>query len=222
MKNWIKDWLQRRKAQRELKRKSKENLRQLSQMAQQHRTIIALQRSGLLAWNQQTRQLLIAAPLAVLFMDSAERWTGFIQTLTLYEQYRLQSAAWAEYIQKEELKAVRKSLSPNPSPVGRGDEGRSGADTPPYGGGAGGEAGGAGVSLSRADIERIRRARRAEIAQTDMEPPVIKEFDFFIIPETAEAHPEPIAVGHYNPQTGEMEMETWERVRSLLVDSAAK
>jgi hypothetical protein len=75
-------------------------------------------------------------------------------------------------------------------------------------------------ALSREDIERIRRARRAEIVQTDMEPPVIKEFDFFIIPETTEAHPEPIAVGHYNAQTQEMEMATWEEVKSLLVDSA--
>ena len=202
-------------------------------MAQQHRTIIALQKAGLLAWNQRDRQLLISAPLAVLFMDSAERWTGFIQTLTLYEQYRLQSAAWAEYIQKEELKAVREAMKdtdPTPTPPLRG---RGGADTQqtsdsatdlsgnsPHGTPLPSR-GGAGVGshspLTREDIERIRRARRAEISQTDMEPPVIKEFDFFIIPESTEAHPEPIAVGHYDAQTGEMEMETWERVRSLLV-----
>ena len=202
MKNWIKDWLQRRKAQRELKRKSKENLRTLSQLAQQHRTIVTLQKSGLLAWNQRDRQLLISAPLAVLFMDSAERWTGFIQTLTLYEQYRLQSAAWAEYIQKEELKAVREAMKDGGSKMEDGKT--STISRQPS-------------ALSREDVERIRRARRAEIAQTDMEPPVIKEFDFFIIPESTEAHPEPIAVGHYNPQTQEMEMATWEDVRSLLV-----
>jgi len=207
MKNWIKDWLQRRKAQRELKRKSKENLRTLSQLAQQHRTIIALQQAGLLAWNQRDRQLLISAPLAVLFMDSAERWTGFIQTLTLYEQYRLQSAAWAEYIQKEELKAVREAMKDGGSKMEDGKT--STISRQPS-------------ALSREDIERIRRARRAEISQTEMEPPVIKEFDFFIIPETTEAHPEPIAVGHYNAQTQEMEMATWEEVRSLLVDNAAK
>jgi hypothetical protein len=207
MTNWIKDWLQRRKAQRELKRKSKENLRTLSQLAQQHRTIVTLQKAGLLAWNQRDRQLLISAPLAVLFMNSAERWTGFIQTLTLYEQYRLQSAAWAEYIQKEELKAVRRAMEDGRSKM---EDGKTPTISHQP------------SALSREDVERIRRARRAEISQTDMEPPVIKEFDFFIIPETTEAHPEPIAVGHYNAQTGEMEMETWERVRSLLVDSAAK
>jgi hypothetical protein len=205
MTNWIKDWLQRRKAQRELKRKNKENLRTLSQLAQQHRTIVTLQKAGLLAWNQRDRQLLISAPLAVLFMDSAERWTGFIQTLTLYEQYRLQSAAWAEYIQKEELKAVRRAMEDGRSKM---EDGKTSTISHQP------------SALSREDIERIRRARRAEISQTDMEPPVIKEFDFFIIPETTEAHPEPIAVGHYNAQTGEMEMETWERVRSLLVDNS--
>ena len=219
MKNWIKDWLQRRKAQRELKRKSKENLRTLSQLAQQHRTIVTLQKAGLLAWNQRDRQLLISAPLAVLFMDSAERWTGFIQTLTLYEQYRLQSAAWAEYIQKEELKAVRRAMEDGRSKMEDGrskmEDGRSKMED-----GKTSTISHQPSALSRADIERIRRARRAEISQTDMEPPVIKEFDFFIIPETTEAHPEPIAVGHYNPQTGEMEMETWERVRSLLVDNS--
>lgn len=205
MKNWIKDWLQRRKAQRELKRKSKENLRTLSQLAQQHRTIVTLQKSGLLAWNQRDRQLLISAPLAVLFMDSAERWTGFIQTLTLYEQYRLQSAAWAEYIQKEELKAVRRAMEDGRSKT---EDGKTSTISHQP------------SALTREDVERIRRARRAEISQTDMEPPVIKEFDFFIIPESTEAHPEPIAVGHYNAQTQEMEMATWEEVRSLLVESA--
>ena len=205
MTNWIKDWLQRRKAQRELKRKSKENLRTLSQLAQQHRTIVTLQQAGLLAWNQRDRQLLISAPLAVLFMDSAERWTGFIQTLTLYEQYRLQSAAWAEYIQKEELKAVRRAMEDGRSKM---EDGKTPTISHQP------------SALSREDVERIRRARRAEISQTDMEPPVIKEFDFFIIPETTEAHPEPIAVGHYNAQTQEMEMATWEEVKSLLVDNS--
>ena len=181
-------------------------------MAQQHRTIVTLQKAGLLAWNQRDRQLLISAPMAVLFMDSAERWTGFIQTLTLYEQYRLQSAAWAEYIQKEELKAVRRAMEDGRSKM---EDGRSKMED-----GKTSTISHQPSVLSREDVERIRRARRAEISQTDMEPPVIKEFDFFIIPETTEAHPEPIAVGHYNAQTQEMEMETWEEVRSLLVDNS--
>lgn len=99
-------------------------------------------------------------------------------------------------MRKEELAAVRKSLSPGPSPVREGSKKRAG--------------------LTRDDIERIKQSRRAEIVASDMEPPKVQPFEFFIIPNSTEAKVEPIAIGYYDPSTGEMEVATWEDVKAYL------
>jgi len=70
--------------------------------------------------------------------------------------------------------------------------------------------------LQRQDIDRIKRARRAEIALGDMQPPKVEPFEFFIIPDSTEATIEPLGVGYYDPNTGEMEVATWEEVKHLL------
>lgn len=70
--------------------------------------------------------------------------------------------------------------------------------------------------LKREDIDRIKRARRSEIALSDMEPPKVEPFEFFIIPDSIKTTVEPMAVGNYDPNTGEMEVATWEEVKSLL------
>ena len=70
--------------------------------------------------------------------------------------------------------------------------------------------------LNRQDIDRIKRARRSEIALSDMEPPKVEPFEFFIMPDSIKTTVEPMAVGNYDPNTGEMEVATWEEVKSLL------
>ena len=72
--------------------------------------------------------------------------------------------------------------------------------------------------LSRSDIDRIRLARRQQIAFSDMEPPKVEPFEFFIIPLSTEAKVEPLAVGYYDPNTGQMDVATWDDVRTLLSD----
>ena len=90
------------------------------------------------------------------------------------------------------------------------------------------------ASMTRADIERIREARRMEILESDMEAPKIQGFEFFIIapPELSEAKDpsilnsqlsisnEPVgcltAVGHYDPDTEKMEMALWSEVERLV------
>lgn len=68
----------------------------------------------------------------------------------------------------------------------------------------------------RSDIDRIRWSRRQEIALSDMEPPKVEPFEFFIIPDSTEAAVEPIAVGSYDPNTGQMEVAMWNEVKNLL------
>ena len=73
-------------------------------------------------------------------------------------------------------------------------------------------------SLSRQDIDRIRLARRQQIAFSDMEPPKVEPFEFFIIPLSTDAKVEPLAVGYYDPNTGQMDVAPWSDVKQLLKD----
>ena len=77
-------------------------------------------------------------------------------------------------------------------------------------------------NLTRNDIDRIRRARRAEIAQSDMKPPRVEGFEFFIIRDTTDAQPDIVAVGHYDPDTEQIEMATWQEVKLLLEQAESK
>ena len=70
-------------------------------------------------------------------------------------------------------------------------------------------------TLSRMQIDAIKTTRRREIAFSDMEPPKVEAFEFVIIRED-DNPAEPLAVGHYDPSTGQMEVATWDEVKPLL------
>ena len=57
---------------------------------------------------------------------------------------------------------------------------------------------------------------KREIALSDMQPPKMEPFEFFIIPNSTEGKVEPLAVGYYDPNTEKMEVATWDEVKSLL------
>lgn len=127
-------------------------------------------------------------------MQTAEKWQAFIQNVYLWTYHKQASEAWEQYMQKEELKAVRNSLSPDPSPKGEGSS----------------------QTLSREDIERIKRSRRAEIAESDMQPPKVEGFEFFIVADSTDQQPKVMVVGHYDPDTDSVEMASWEEVSRFL------
>ena len=117
---------------------------------------------------------------------------------------RLCQKAWNDYFLREELKAVRNAEKHY-------------------------------ASLTRADVERIRNARRVEILQTDMKPPRLDGFEFFIVAPPDLSHTDNIekssanghqasndpvgqltAVGHYDPETDNMEMALWSAIEPLV------
>ena len=190
MKNPIKQWLQKRQQ----KKASKENLKWLKSVAQQHQWLDQLRTSGLLQWDVVQRRLFIEADLAVLFLQDAQRWTAFIHNTYQWLYYLECQSAVEDYMHQEELKAVREAMAQAPK-------------------------------LSRADIDRIRRNRRAEIMQSDVPVPKVEGFEFFIVrsdaPTTApsqQATGRLIAVGHYDPDTDNMEIASWDDVAQLLKD----
>lgn len=73
-----------------------------------------------------------------------------------------------------------------------------------------------GENLTRDDIDRIKWSRRQEIALSDMQPPKVEPFEFFIIPNSTETKIEPLAVGYYDPNTEKMEVATWDEVKALI------
>lgn len=91
--------------------------------------------------------------------------------------------------------------------------------------------------MSRRDIERVKEARRLEIMQGDMEPPKVREFEFFVVGAGEDSLGKPAGtdrggglagremavpggriflVGSYGPEMDWPEMATWEEVRPLL------
>jgi hypothetical protein len=78
------------------------------------------------------------------------------------------------------------------------------------------------VQLSRADIERIRLAARQQVAESDIEPPKIEPFEFFIVQDTTDAAAKLIAVGWFDPEKNDMELAPWSEVQPLITPSSSK
>ena len=169
-------------------RNQKRRLKEQRNLLQTWTWLESVFKSGMLSFDEKAHRLFIAQPFASLLMArGAEGWKNSIHGIYQYVHWQQTEQAWERFFHEEELEAVRKALN-----------------TP------------AGDSMSRDDIERIKRTRRAEIAITDMEPPKVEPFEFLIIPDSTEAKVEPIGIGYYDPSTGEMEVATWDEVKDLL------
>lgn len=190
-------------------RKSRKQLKQLHDIGSVFHALDAMEKGGMLSFDTKNRRLFIEEPLALVMMaGGTEKWTNFIQNCFTWLYHRQCAEAWSKYILKEELDAVRVASKQY-------------------------------TAMTRADVERVRRARRDEIAQGDMEPPKVEAFEFFVVRvvsnDTA-AKPQPaengesggankrkavpageiLAVGHYEPETEQLELASWEEVSLYL------
>lgn len=187
--NLLKSWKQRRK--------QKKALKQQERLLQTWVWLERLYGCGQLSFDYKTHRLFIIKSFATLLLaKGTDGWINSIHAIYQYVYFKQAQGAWERFMHKEELAAVRKSLSPGPSPVREGSKKRA--------------------SLTRDDIERIKRSRRAEIVASDMEPIKVEAFEFFIIPDGTEAKVEPIAIGYYDPTTGEMEVAAWDEVKGAI------
>ena len=199
-------------------RKSRKQLKQLHDIGSVFHALDAMEKGGMLSFDTRNRRLFIEEPLALIMMaGGAEKWTNFIQNCFTWLYHRQCTEAWKAYILKEELDAVRIA-------------------TKKY------------TAMTRADIERVRRARRDEIAQGDIQPPKVESFEFFVVravslaadsasspsspssssssPSSSSPKPVPageiLAVGHYNPDTEQLEIGSWEDVSLYLSKDEGK
>ena len=180
------------------RRQQKRKQRETQQTLQMWALLEKLFDAGQISFDRKAHRLFITQPVASLLMSrGADAWVQSVHNIYNYVHFLQTQQAWDEYMQKEEMKAVRdamqaakehqpSSVSPQPS------------------------------SISRQDIDRIRLARRQQIAFSDMEPPKVEPFEFFIIPLSTEAKVEPLAVGYYDPNTAQMDVATWDEVSELV------
>jgi hypothetical protein len=202
MMNIFKRWRERRRQRRKL--------RELSQIAKGFKSFDRLQQSGLLEWDSQSRRLYIDQSLALLMMKNVDTWTNFINNAFLWQYSKECDHAWAVCFQTEELKAVREYSDKLKEERGNRKD---------------------NLQLKRSDVDRIREARRREILETNMQPPAIQSFEFFIVsPPDLNGSPSPndsvvgklTAVGHYDPDTSQMQMALWSEVEPLIKQSTAQ
>ena len=175
------------------RREQRRKLKELKQFSSTFTTLDRLEQSGLLVWDQKQRRLFIAQSLAVLMMKDAENWVNFVTNVFQWLYYQQAQQAWNDHFLREELAAVRRAS------VGDGN---------------------ATVQLSRQDVERIRFAARQQVAESDIEPPKIEPFEMFVVEDTVDAKPRIIAVGYFDPETGEQELAPWSEVAPLLKPSS--
>ncbi len=188
--NILKKWRERRQQ----KRKQRETQQTLQMWALLEKLFDA----GQISFDRKAHRLFITQPVASLLMSKgADAWVQSVHNIYNYVHFLQTQQAWDEYMQKEELAAVRDAMQAakehQPSSVSHQPS-----------------------SISRQDIDRIRLARRQQIAFSDMEPPKVEPFEFFIIPLSTEAKVEPLAVGYYDPNTAQMDVATWDEVSELV------
>ena len=171
------------------RREQRKKLKELRQFSSVFTTLDRLEQSGLLTFDAKSRRLFIAQSLAVLMMKDAESWVNFVTNVFQWLYYQQAQEAWSAHFLKEELSAVRKAS------VGETHE---------------------TVQLSRADVERIRLAARQQVAESDIEPPKVEPFEFFIVQDTTDAAAKLIAVGYFDPETNAQELAPWSEVAPLL------
>ena len=182
------------------RRQQKKALKAQQQTLQMWALLEKLFDAGQISFDRKAHRLFITQPVASLLMSrGADAWVQSVHNIYNYVHFLQTQQAWDEYMQKEEMKAVRDAMQAakehQPSAISHQPS-----------------------SISRSDIDRIRLARRQQIAFSDMEPPKVEPFEFFIIPLSTEAKVEPLAVGYYDPATGQMDVATWDDVAQLLKD----
>lgn len=185
------------------RRQQKRKQRETQQTLQMWALLEKLFDAGQISFDRKAHRLFITQPVASLLMSKgADAWVQSVHNIYNYVHFLQTQQAWEDYLQKEELAAVRDAMQALGDGSSRDSE-RSHKNRPL------GE-------LSRSDIDRIRLARRQQIAFSDMEPPKVEPFEFFIIPLSTEAKVEPLAVGYYDPNTAQMDVATWDDVAQLL------
>lgn len=171
------------------KREQRRKLKELRAFSGVFSTLDRLEQSGLLTFDVKSRRLFIAESLFKVTARDAESFMAFTQNVYLWLTYQESQRLWNDHFLRKELEAVRKAS------VGENHQ---------------------TIQLARADVERIRMAARQQVAESDVEPPKMEPFEFFVVQETTDAKAKLIAVGYFDPESNGIELAPWNEIEPLI------
>lgn len=170
------------------RRAAKKQLRRLGSLSSAFATIARLEKSGLINWERRNRRLFIAEPLGTLMLArGAEAWGAFLNNIYLYLVYRHAQEHWDSICVRRQGAAVAAAKEKN-----------------------------GGVPLSREEIRLIRQRVARELAESEVQPGPIKEFEFYVLSSRAASDPEASLCGVYDPDTRALELVGWDELRSAV------
>ena len=175
----------------------KESLDRLRAIARVFGTMKEMEQKGLLKWDQRSRRLFIAEPLAIVMMNTSETWKGFLSNVFLWQTYLRQMEAWENARINAESRALRKAKAK----VGElskdeMDRIRRAADN----------------DLNEGKVKPPKIEAYEVFIIGDTTPPLRTADDH----TEAEAKGQIVAVGTYDPETERTEMAMWEDVKRNL------
>lgn len=170
------------------RKRKKAQMREMQTLCYSLGLIKKLQRGGLLHWSEKDRHLYIAQPLATVILA----WGA---------------DRWANFLNNVYLYEVQQLLDKRWRLALMGEQSKAVREQREK-----------RPNLTRAEIERIRRAVADNLDESKVELPPIKPFEFYILADDIEdKEKNKVAyVGEYNPDTETFEMATWEDVKSAV------
>ena len=170
-------------------------LTHLAAVSETFASLEGLQEKGLILWMHKDHYLLIAEPVAVYVMAyGATFFKSFLYSVVDWQNYKNLQAAYEQERVRLEGEAIRREASQHDR-------------------------------LTMDDLDRIRRNAREQMHEINTDTlPLVKEFDIFIIRDSAPTavdasvdNGQLVAVGHFDGSKIEMEM--WEDIKHNFTTS---
>ena len=167
------------------RRKDKNDLKRTQSMITMFSHVEKLKKSGMISWDPRTRRVFLAEPIAVTMLA-------------------LGSAKWRNFLANVNLYQVYMLQQEAWEVYFRQVEIEAvKAARKKY------------AILPKAEIARIKRAAREGVDLSDIEPPKLSKFEFFILGDSVQDAKKKVVewVGEFNPDTNECVMAEWNDVK---------
>lgn len=176
------------------RRKEKNDLKRTQSMISMFSHVEKLKKSGMVSWDPRTRRVFLAEPVAVTMLA-------------------LGSAKWRNFLANVNLYQVYMLQQEAwESFFHQVEVDALKAARKKY------------AILPKAEIARIKRAARESVNISDIEPPKLTKFEFFILGDSVQDAKKKVVewVGEFNPETNECVMAEWDDVKIAVERMQAK
>lgn len=179
------------KEKRQQRQQRKVKLTQLSELTQLLDSVKKLEKSGLLAWNEQQHRIFIALPLAtVMIVKGMEAFEQFLNNIVTAHVFAAMQKGYNDVLMARQREAIKARVA-------------------------------TGKPMQFGEANSIRRAVVDTLQFDDIDEPEIGKIEFFIISDSTKGYDEArIAfVGSYDPENQLVDMAPWEDVEQVINSS---